>query len=203
MPEAFPLEYPQDRDRTPDHKRERAVFKVTFAKARDELLNELDLMGAVKIIISTDIPLRKDGLPYASAAEPSDPGVAVYFEDRIWLRQSCVFACDGWDRVKDNLRDIGLTIAAKRLLIQQRKTVTAKREFVAYQTLPPADSSLWWATLRVTPNATVEEIKAAYRKAAKRCHPDVGSDSPEERLRQRAEWDAIQQAYEKGLRERA
>ncbi len=32
----------------------------------------------------------------------------------------------------------------------------------------------WWHILEVTPKATVAEIKAAYRRLARRCHPDAG-----------------------------
>lgn len=188
MPEPYPLGYPASKQRTPANQRERAVFKVTFAKARDELLRELELLGAVKVVISTNVPLRKDGLPYANSREPDDPGVAVYFNLN---RKSFVFACDAWDRVKDNLRDIGLTIAEKRSLLQNRKTVTTAKEFGGYEALPPSNGqgpNTWWGVLGVAQTANWTEVKAAYRRAAKTAHPDVGGD--------RAIWDRIQAAYE-------
>ena len=185
MPEAYPLEFPFDQPRTAGIHRQRAVFQVSFAQARDELLAELDKMRAVKVVISTNIPLRRDGLPYANQREPDDPGVAVYFD---WNRKSFCFACDGWDRVKDNLRDIGLTIQAKRLLAQQRKTVTARREFAGYQALPDADRlQSWWEVLGLSRTASWEEVKRAYRTKAQVAHPDKGGD--------RATWDKIQAAY--------
>lgn len=49
--------------RIPQHKREAAKFEVSFAVARDDLMRELRLLGAKNVIISSNVPLRKDGLP--------------------------------------------------------------------------------------------------------------------------------------------
>lgn len=101
--EAFPLTWPQGRARTKF--RESAVFKASFAKTRDEIVNEVRLLGATGLILSTNIPLRRDGLPYAGTAQPEDPGVAVYFTYK--KRQMC-FACDRWRKVEDNMRAVVL-----------------------------------------------------------------------------------------------
>lgn len=91
--ERYPLYWPPGQPR--QRNRQAAVFKVEFARSRDELLHSLKLLGGRGVIISTNIPLRLDGLPYAGVAEPADPGVAVYF-DR-WIDQVLkpfVIACD-------------------------------------------------------------------------------------------------------------
>lgn len=36
--------------------------------------------------------------------------------------------------------------------------------------------SMWWTVLNVSPNATVEEIKQAYKKLSLTHHPDAGGD---------------------------
>lgn len=79
--------------------------------ARDELVWEIERLGGRATIISSNIPLRQDGLPYASAKEPDEPGVAVYFSYRDAPR---CFACDQWDRVRDNLQATRKTIEALR-----------------------------------------------------------------------------------------
>ncbi len=62
---AYPLTWATIYPRTPQHKREAARFEVNFSTARNDLLNELRLLGAKNIIISSNVPTRQDGLPYA------------------------------------------------------------------------------------------------------------------------------------------
>jgi hypothetical protein len=76
--EAYPLSWPDGWKRVPYRTRSR--FKVSgFGRTRDRLLTEIVRMGGSKVVLSTNIPLRNDGPPYANTREPSDPGVAVYF----------------------------------------------------------------------------------------------------------------------------
>ncbi|MCC5610105.1 hypothetical protein LC612_25910 [Nostoc sp. CHAB 5834] len=74
---SYPLTWTSIYPRTPQSKREAARFEVNFSTARNDLLNELRLLGAKNIIISSNVPTRQDGLPYARPKEPDDPGVAV------------------------------------------------------------------------------------------------------------------------------
>lgn len=43
------------------------------------LKNEMRKLHADNLLISTDVPTRLDGLPFARARLPDDPGCAVYF----------------------------------------------------------------------------------------------------------------------------
>jgi len=80
MATAYPLYWPANRPRTVHrHASKFKVGKMSFARVRDELLNELKLMRAAKVILSSNIPLRHDGLPLAGQPRVRDPGVAVYF----------------------------------------------------------------------------------------------------------------------------
>lgn len=54
MIEAYPLSWPQGYPRSA--RREHSRFQTSMANARDGLLEELRLMGARQIIISTNIP---------------------------------------------------------------------------------------------------------------------------------------------------
>src|SRR5690606_9584801 len=107
--EAYPLQWPDGWPRT--DRPARARFDTSFARARAELLNELRLLGATGVVISSNIELRRDGLPYANAKQPDDRGMAVYFTLRG--EQQCI-PCDVWDRTEDNLQAIRLTVAALR-----------------------------------------------------------------------------------------
>lgn len=115
---AFPLTWcPPSQERTPINKRASASYRAGFAKARDDLLDELRLFGADHVVISSNIPLRKDGLPYANFKEPTDPGISVYFRIK---KQSYAISCDAWDKAKDNLGAIGKYVAALRMICNCR-----------------------------------------------------------------------------------
>lgn len=86
--EAYPLYWPEGwkRTRFPDYSR----FKTGFGAARKFLFEELGRMGATHIVLSTNIPLRNDGMPRANMAPGGgDHGVAVYFKrkgkDMVYL----------------------------------------------------------------------------------------------------------------------
>lgn len=182
MPNAYPLDWPKDKPR--NKRRSRSQFKVNFAKARDDLIAELDKMRAVRITISSNVPLRQDGLPRASFREPDDPGVAVYFTVK---RKSYVLSCDRWDKVKDNLRAIGQHIAALRGI--ERWGVTTVEEMFSPFLLP--EKLGWWSVLGIDENASKDEIKKAYRRLSLEFHPDSGGD--------RAAWERIREAYEEAI----
>lgn len=182
----YPLHYPIGWSRTKFRQRSQFDPKGTrtFAQARDELLRQLKLLGATKIILSTNIPLRQDGLPYAKFRQPDDPGVAVYFHLNQKPR---ALACDAWDKVIDNIWAIAKDIDAQRGRLRWQ-VITVEQMFPVYA-LPDAERSKpWWEVLGVSQDAAWEEVKAAYRKLAKEFHPDIGGD--------RQRWDTVQQAYE-------
>lgn len=94
---AYPLQWPEAFPRT----RSRSVSRFgvnTFGRARDHLLDELKRMGASGTILSTNVPLRQDGLPYADFERRhiSDPGAAIYFK---WKGGQRVLACDRWTQI--------------------------------------------------------------------------------------------------------
>ena len=189
MTEAYPLSWPMGRPRT--GKQERSRFGVTMAAARDGLFRELRLMGARHVVLSTDVPLRRDGLPYATAREPGDPGAAVYFE---WKGRSMAFCCDRWDRVRDNVRAMQLTIQALRGLDRWGTGDMVEAAFSGFTALPAPGKRPWWQVLGIDGDSTQDEIRTAYRALARRRHPDAGgSVAAFQELR-----DAYQRAQEGG-----
>ena len=110
MAEAFPLYWPEGWKRTAY--RRTSAFKIAaFGKARDLLLAEIKRMGGTSIVLSTNISLRNDGLPYAGQRNPDDPGVAVYF---LYKKRQMSFACDAYRKVEENAYAIAKTIEALR-----------------------------------------------------------------------------------------
>lgn len=171
MTQAFPLHWPAGWPRTKHPKSSR--FDVSFAASRDGLLEQIRLLGGRYAVLSTDIELRRDGLPYATQKEPADKGVAVYFE---WKGSQRVFACDRWDKIKDNIRALEKTIEAMRGIERWGASDMLERAFSAFTALPSYDSSHWADVLNVSRDATVDQINAAYRAKAKSAHSDTGGD---------------------------
>jgi hypothetical protein len=183
---AFPLAWPEGEPRTPPHKRQRARFELRFAAARDDLLEELRRLKARYPVLSTNVSLRRDGLPYASAPPPADPGVAVYF---LLDDDQMVFACDKWDKVEDNVRAIGKTIEALRGISRWGARNMMKRAFSAFKALPAAD---WRSVMGILDaGVTLEQVKARYRELAAKLHPDTGG-SHHAMQRLNAAWEQAQ-----------
>lgn len=182
---AYPLTWPDRQPRTVHNRRKHAAFKTEFARARDELLRELRLLRAKDIVISSNVPLRRDGFPLADAREPEDPGVAVFFErrhvDNIGRDLGTtpfVIACDTYQKVKFNLRAIGLTVESLRAIERHASSSMLEQAFTGFAALP-AHTEVdppWWEVLGVMRIATPEVVKAAYRELARIHHPDAGGN---------------------------
>jgi DnaJ-domain-containing protein 1 len=171
MIDAYPLQWPPMWPRTDRPQRSR--FDTTLGEARSGVLRELGLLGARDVVISCNVPTRRDGLPYAARRDPDAPGVAVYFTLRG--EQRCI-PCDKWDTVKDNLRAIQHTVAALRGLERWGAKAMVDAAFAGFAALPAGGTSAqaWWEVLELTPDATWDEIGAAYRRLSRVHHPDAG-----------------------------
>jgi hypothetical protein len=172
MVEAYPLYWPDNWKRTPYQRRKNGKFKQTFGGARDLLMTELKRLGAGQIVLSTNIPVRNDGLPYASARHPEDPGVAVYFYYN--KRQMC-FACDQYEMIKDNTQAIKLTVEALRGIERWGASDMIDRAFQGFAALPPA-SRPWREVLECVGmnNLTLDYIDSQFKRLARKHHPDMG-----------------------------
>jgi len=136
------------------------------------------------IVISSNIPVRRDGLPYADSREPADPGIAVYWDERkawnsakgAYELEPRVIACDAWKTTRENMRAIGLAIGALRMLERTGASEILDRAFTGFAALPAASSApSWWGPLGLTSSpASVEDVERAYRDRVKTAHPDVG-----------------------------
>jgi hypothetical protein len=166
--DAYPLSWPAGWPRT-KHLKPSRFETGSFARARDSLLTEVKRMGGTHIVLSSNVGLRQDGLPYANQAQPKDRGVAVYFYRR---GKQMVFACDKWDRIEDNMRAIEKTIDALRGVDRWGASEMMERAFTAFEALPPPLSC--WDVLGLRPGASLDEISAAYRAKARLAHPDAG-----------------------------
>jgi len=178
--DAYPLAWPVGWPRVTSYARKPGRYSVLFTKARDEAVRSVELLGGRGIVLSTNIPLRRDGLPYAGMAEPADPGVAIYWEDR--KRQPRVIACDAWSKVRDNVRAVGLTLEGLRAIDRAGASAILDRAFTGFAALPASTSPPWQATLGVVGRPTREEINEAYKALARIHHPDAPTGDVERML---------------------
>lgn len=172
MTTAYPLHWPQYKPRTSHASR--APFKTTFEKARTYLTAELNRLGARNRVISTNVPLRNDGFPYADYKKPSDRGVAVYFE---YEGKSMCFACDRWDQVEHNLQAIGHTINALRGIARWGTGDMLQAAFTGFTALTGPAARQWWDVLGVDRNAALHIIEGQYKILAMENHPDAGGNA--------------------------
>ena len=85
------------------------------------------------------------------------------------------FACDRWHKVEDNMRAISRTIEALRGIDRWGASEMMERAVQAFESLPPPKSC--WDILGIRPDASLEQITAAYRAKAHAAHPDKGGST--------------------------
>lgn len=170
---SYPLQWPFGQKRTTYPKRSNFDSKP-FGWARDALLSELRRLGARDTILSTNIPLRQDGLPYANAARPKDHGVAVYFR---YKSKPMVFACDKWDKIEDNMRSIEKTIEAIRGIERWGSSDMMERAFTGFAQLEAPPGEEWWDVLQCRRDSHKDIVRAQYLRLCRDNHPDKGGTS--------------------------
>lgn len=203
-PDAYPLNWPVGWRRTQEEDRTRASFGRTEQQYRTELVNgvsiqkpsysrkiDLTVSNAVErihaelrsmgiepedAIISTNVEIRRDGLPYLNRRAPQDPGAAVYWHEPDRKESRCM-AIDRYDRVQDNLAAIAATLNAMRAIERHGGAEILDRAFTGFTALPAPEQP--WQVLGVSMNATEADIETAYRRLAAKHHPDRGGDSNE------------------------
>lgn len=194
---AHPLQWPEHWGRTEEPRY--SPFSATVHSAKMGLDKELRLLGAIEPIVTTNLKLGTSGWPLTprrAADRPTDTGVAVYF---TLDGRELVFPCDKWNLVEDNMHAIELTIGALRGIERWGAKEMMDHAFRGYVALPAGPNDLgqqWWETLEVAANASIDQINSAYRRLARRYHPDLNpSDASAVVALQRIN-DAYEQARE-------
>lgn len=175
MTTAYPLCWPVDYKRTL-YPASSKFKQYALGKCQQFLYDELNRLGARNIVISSNIPLRQDGLPYANFERRhiSDKGVAVYF---TWNQEQMVLCCDQWNRFEDNFHAIAKTIEALRGIERWGVSEMLKRTFSGFKELPkpaPAKRDIWTVLGLVGRPGNRQVVVEAYRKLAHERHPDKG-----------------------------
>jgi hypothetical protein len=168
---AYPLQWPADRPRKSAGARlpgkfNKKVNKIILGETKavsvalsindaiQRLQDELDRIGARYPVVSTNLETRLDGLPRSGQSEPSDPGVALYFD----------------------IAAIAAHIEATRAI--ERHGVSSVAEmFAGFTALPaPGAKRSWREVLGLVGenNPTAEQVNHHFKIKAKSAHPDAG-----------------------------
>lgn len=171
MIEAYPLRWPEGWPRTKWPQQSR--YELSFARSRDEIVRQVKLAGGRNPVITTNIPLRRDGLPLANMSEPKDSGVALYWDDKD--RKPRVIAIDAWRTVRENMRSIAQAIECLRTFDRTGAKAVIDRVYDGFARLPEAPDC--WRVLGLDRGAPPERVKQRYRELASEHHPDRGGSS--------------------------
>lgn len=201
--EAYPLAWPVGRARTSPGYRESANFTVSLAKARDNIVREVVLLAGGRygpdphVVISSNLALRRDGLPLASQRQPDDPGVAVYF---AYKKRQMSFACDRWQKIEHNMQAIAKTIEALRGIARWGTGDMLEAAFSGFTALPPPSAAApaqgrlqHWRDVFGTAVQNREQLQKVYRRLAAAHHPDRGGDASLMAELNRARSEALQE----------
>jgi hypothetical protein len=207
-PKRYPLIWPHDCPRTPAEERKNLASgsrydstgqrrSVSFNGTVERLFRELNRLGAENVVISTNQPVRNDGMPFAQERRIEDPGVAVYFNRKG--RQLCV-PVDRYVTMLDNLRAVALSIEAIRGLERWGGMSMMDRAFTGFAQLPGAvepekPRQPWREVFGLAEGfpATPEIIEAMFKAHSKSRHPDMGGDDEGFRELVRAREDALKE----------
>ena len=174
-PQAYPLTWPSFRPRKTQADRQRGEFthmkkRIDIPHAAERLELEVERLGGVNLVISTNIRPTITGRPAANAGVPDDPGVAIYF---MLDGETITLACDTYESVAQNLAGLAQHIEASRRM-ERYGVQTAKETLRAFAALPAPGARDWRAVLGLDETATPDQIKSRRRELAALHHPDLG-----------------------------
>lgn len=193
----YPLQWPIGWKRTPDGAREygrfakrvsstngnswRPLQDVSMAEACQRLLAELERMAVREgdVVISTNVRVRLDGLPYSGERAPADPGVAVYWRDPFNGKERCM-AIDRYTKVEQNVAALAATVEAMRAIERHGGAAILDRAFTGFTALPaPISAGMhrpWREVMEFPPGAMPDrdQIRRRFQELASKRHPDSG-----------------------------
>ena len=162
---------------------------ITISLATYFTLEQLRMMGKKRdqVIISSDLKLRNDGLPYSTQRDPEDKGVSVWWMDGD---EQKVIALAPYNRIADNLYAIGKTLEAMRGISRWGGAEILTRTFSGFAALEHLpDEKPWWEVLGCEENDPEETVVFRYKKVRSFCHPNNGGTVEE--------FDEINKAFKK------
>lgn len=190
MTTAYPLTWPDHIPRS--RSREKGRFSASLNTALGNVRVSLKLFARdsakplADVIISSNVTL--------GAERPADPGVAVWF---TWDGLQVCIPVDRYQSVAANLQAIHHVIEARRVELRHGTLALVRASFAGFTALPPPRREVWTSILKLPPSATREEIEAAYKREARRAHPDAGGSNEQMASINRAREEALRQVSSK------
>jgi hypothetical protein len=174
VPLDWPVGTPRTRLRADNYR-----FKVSLDTACHQLEDELRLLQAEDVVITSNAVLSRSGLPLSDQKRVADPGVAIY-----WRRKGRghVMACDRWNSLRSNFRELGLALAALRRLQDSGVSEMVDRVFQGFLALPASTTPkrAWWEVLNVPRETTnFDFVRVQYHAQLRTKHPDHGGTQEE------------------------
>lgn len=169
----FPLTWPETMPRT--KKPEKSRFKTTLAGAINNVQNSLKLFASDSgkplrdIVVSSNVTLGQN--------RPQDAGVAVWF---FWDDMPICIPVDRYLTVEDNLQAIHHVLEARRVELRHGTLALVRATMQGFIALPsPTTKRPWRDVLGFGhhPNVTEDEVNEAYRRLARKYHPDASGGS--------------------------
>lgn len=147
------------------------------------------------MILSTNVELRNDGLPYSGRRTPDDPGVAVFFRRK---GKDLAFACDRWQAVEENMRAIADAIECIRMIERRGTGEMVDAAFDGFAALPAARTAVrkWWDVFGCQAHTPSDKVRERFRNLVLKHHPDRGGTG-EEMAELNAAWEEFRR--ERGL----
>lgn len=186
MTDAYPLAWPDGWPRTAssDLKDGNGAFKRqkdtgrgyiagvpwTFAEARDALIDEAWKHMKSPPVLSSNFQTGRNG-PMEGKRRPDDQAIAIYL---LRKGKPYVMACDRYRDAEGNMRSLALALEALRTLERHGGGLMLERAFEGFTALTAGPRP--WEILDVVPNASADEIRAAWRDKIKACH-ERGDDA--------------------------
>lgn len=203
---AFPLSWP---DGWPRHKGARQDARFSKGEARGTITGRADISMADAMkrvhyelerlgvnvyddcVISTNLKVNMSGLPRSDQGEPSDPGVAIYWQKKGQPMR--VMAIDIYSRARDNVAAVAATLEAMRKIERHGGATILERAFTGFTALPKPSGPDWWEVLKLPRETTRGNILARHRELARERHPDTGGSNHQMAELNRARDQALQE----------
>ena len=177
MAEAYPLQWPHGWPRTASSKQKASKFVSTYDRACRKLRDVVRMLGGKNLVVSSESPIAKTGVPYADYARRriDDPSVAVYFTLKD---QQCVMARDAHWTVHENIMRIAHAIEHMRGLSRHGGDHMMTQAFAGFAALPaPANmkpSRPWFEVLGLPAGCDDKDlIEAAFKVKAANAHDEL------------------------------
>lgn len=190
MTESYPLRWPDGWPRKRTAHLGASRFTVSPDTAYRSLNQELNMLGAKGVVVSSNLPISKRyNTPLLSEDGPNmDNGVAVYF---MLNGRQMVMAQDIYNRTWANMRSLALAVAAMRALERHGGGTMMQRAFDGFAQLPPPgghseyQKKPWREILEMTgqawevlpKDAQLMLAEGRFKKMAREKHPDNGGNA--------------------------